>query len=115
MGTMIFDLNGTLVDSEHAHWVAYRDILSKHDLDLTFEEFAEDWIRHGHNLAYTIEKHGRQDLLPSVQSLKKQKDKVFRATIAERVTLMPGVTQTIAMLSEELVLVVDSSSKNSSA
>lgn len=77
---------------------------------MTFKEFAEDWIRHGRDLAYTLEKVRRLDLMPSVHDLKKQKDKVFRANMADRVVLMPGATQAIGALSGEFILAVDSSS-----
>ena len=72
MDVVIFDLNGTLVDSEYAHWMAYRDVLSRYGIDFKFEEFSEDWTQHGCDLHFTLVKHERKDLTCFINDLKHQ-------------------------------------------
>ncbi len=108
--SIIFDLNGTLVNSEMAHWLGYRDVLLKYDIAFTFEEFIEDWVRRGYTLDHTLCKHDRQDLLPIADAIKQQKDQVFRMTMTDRVQPIPGVIETLEALSTQFRLGVDSTS-----
>ena len=108
---IIFDLNGTLVDSEHAHWMAYQEVLMSYEIDFTFKEFSKDWTRSGRDLSFTLKRHGREDLLSSIADLKRQKDEIFRGTSVDRVILMPGVHETLNKLSIEFKLSVDSTSE----
>ena len=110
MKAVLFDLNGTLVDSENAHWMAYQEVLAEHDVEFSLAEFSEDWTRHGHDLLYTLKKHRRDDLLEIAQELKRKKDKIFRSTLTERITLMPGAETAIARLAGLFSLAVDSTS-----
>jgi beta-phosphoglucomutase len=107
---IIFDLNGTLVDSEGAHWLAYRDVLAGFAIDFDFEEFNDDWTRRGRDLAYTLRKHDREDLVARIPEVKREKDAVFRATMTERVPAMPGATAVIPALAREFALGLDSTS-----
>src|SRR5882724_9596591 len=37
---VLWDLDGTLIDSAESHWLAWREVLSRRGYDLTYEEFA---------------------------------------------------------------------------
>ncbi|MDR3424632.1 MAG: HAD family phosphatase [Alphaproteobacteria bacterium] len=110
MDVVIFDLNGTLVDSERAHWMAYKDVLAAYGIDFKFEEFSEDWTRHGHSLDFTLQKHGCAHLLNMANQLKEQKDSVFREKLSERIVLMSGAYKAVSSLASKYVLTVDSTS-----
>src|SRR5438105_4619108 len=47
---IIFDLNGTLVDTESAYFLAYKDALEIYDIAFTIEQFTENWPRRGKKL-----------------------------------------------------------------
>ncbi len=38
---LLFDIDGTLTDSDHYHFIAYKDILARHNISVTHEEFVE--------------------------------------------------------------------------
>jgi len=111
MGAIIFDLNGTLVDSERAHWMAYHEVLSEYRIDFTFEEFSEDWTCHGRDLEDMLRKHGREDLTAQAAALKLKKDEVFSSSMIQHIRVMPGAAEAVQRLSKEFVLAVDSTSK----
>lgn len=110
MNAIIFDLNGTIVDSEGAHWLAYRDVLARFGIDFPFDEFNEDWTRLGHDLAHTLRRHNREDLVVRVSEIKREKDALFRASICDRVAPMPGAIETVLELSHAFALGLDSTS-----
>jgi len=41
---ILFDLDGTLVDSERIHWMAYRDVLREFAVEVGLEEYRRHWI-----------------------------------------------------------------------
>jgi beta-phosphoglucomutase-like phosphatase (HAD superfamily) len=110
MTVVIFDLNGTLVDSEHAHWMAYSEVLAERGVTFTFEEFSEDWTRTGHDLAFTLEKHNCRQLLAELDDLRRQKEAVFRSTLSWRVSLMAGVVGALERLVSHFDLAIESTS-----
>lgn len=110
MAAVIFDLNGTLVNSEHAHWMAYRDVLSGYGIDFGFEEFSEDWTRRGYGLDFTLGKHGCAHLQSLTDKLKQEKDRVFRENLTQRIVLMHGAAEALNSLAPTFDLAVDSTS-----
>lgn len=72
---VIFDLDGTLVDSMNAHFQAWREALLAHEVDIDAAEFAELGGRTSHDIVAAInERHGVQ-LDPVAVAL--QKDAAF--------------------------------------
>lgn len=98
---IIFDINGTLIDTEEAHFLGYRDILSHLGVTITIEDFTETWSRRGGKLGDFLRRIGRSDLLPQAETLKMQKDDIFQRTLADRVTLMPGARDCLTRLKQE--------------
>jgi len=96
--SVIFDLNGTLVDTESAYFLAYKDVLRKHDIDFTMQEFTDNWSTKGKKLNDYLESIGRQDLLQQEKVILKEKDDIFQSTIKERVTIMEGAREILVML-----------------
>jgi len=98
---VLFDLNGTVVDTENAHASAYAEVLKKYDIDFTIEQFSDNWSRRGKSIADYLEKIGRDDLLSKVKEIKKEKDKIFRATLSQKAELRPGITELLKRLKNE--------------
>ena len=108
---LIFDMNGTVVDTEQAHWLAYQEILKKYDITFTLEEFSSEWTAQGKDLKDTLIINNREDLLPRLKEIKAEKDVVFRAHIADRVTIMPGMHNLLKnVLKGRVHLALDSTS-----
>jgi beta-phosphoglucomutase len=55
---LLFDLDGTLVDTREANFMAYRDAFAEHGFELTAEQFATTWGRDSRDFI--------PDLLPGV-------------------------------------------------
>jgi len=108
---VLFDLNGTVVDTENAHASAYAEVLKKYDIDFTIEQFSDNWSRQGKKLADYLEAIGRSDLLPKAKEIKKEKDEIFRVTLAQKAQLRARVVGLLQRLkSGGLKLGLESSS-----
>lgn len=107
---VIFDMNGTVVDSDEAHWKAYQQVLKEYGIDFTFEEFVREWTSQGKKLEDTLKKHGRADLIAKTKEIKEEKDGIFRATMKERLKLMPKIMETLENLKGKAKLALDSTS-----
>ena len=56
--SVIFDLDGLLVDTERLHCLAYQAALREHDVHISETEYAEHWVRCGKGIADWVELHG---------------------------------------------------------
>jgi beta-phosphoglucomutase-like phosphatase (HAD superfamily) len=107
---VIFDINGTLIDTERAHFQGYHEALLPYGITMTIEEFTDNWSRQGKKLNEYLQTIGREDLVPEYESIKRKKDDIFQATLTERITLMPGAMEALTMLANaQLPLAVDTS------
>jgi len=105
---LIFDMDGTLVDSEHLHYESWRKTLAGHSIDqFPYDEFvayvgtsneklAEDYIR-------------STGLAISVEELVSQKQLIYLEMIPG-IELLPGVRKTVELFHGTLRLAVASSS-----
>jgi beta-phosphoglucomutase len=97
---VIFDINGTLIDTERAHFEGYREALRNYDIEMTIEQFTDTWSRQGKKLNDYLEMIGRRDLVPAFETIKRKKDDIFQATLTQRIVLMPGATELLQQLSD---------------
>ena len=72
---VIFDLDGTLVDSSNAHFLAWREALLAHDVDLSDSLFAECGGCGSHDIVVAINERHQLQLDPAAIAL--QKDAAF--------------------------------------
>jgi HAD superfamily hydrolase (TIGR01509 family) len=94
---VLWDLDGTLVDSEEYHWQSWRDILAPEGLSITYEQFLasfgrkndpimRDWLGDG----YTPERSAR---------LAEAKEADYRRLVAAHgLTPLPGAREWLAAL-----------------
>lgn len=109
---VIFDLNGTVIDTEVAFFNAYKDVLAKHNIPFTIESFTSHWSTKGKKLKEYLENLKRHDLLPKEKEILEEKDRIFQKTLAERAIIIPGSRNALERLKQAgIKLGLDSSSK----
>ncbi|MDD5055573.1 MAG: HAD family phosphatase [Candidatus Peribacteraceae bacterium] len=97
---VIFDINGTLIDTEKAHFEGYREALRPFGIKMTIEEFTDTWSRQGKKLNDFLEQIGRHELVPDFEAIKRKKDDIFQATLSQRIALMPGAKEILQLLAD---------------
>lgn len=108
---VIFDMNGTVVDTEVAHFSAYREILDKYGISFTIEDFTENWTRQGKKIDDYLVKIKREDLLSKTEKIKRDKDEIFQRTVGGKAKLMPGIIDLLERLKQaEFKIGLESSS-----
>ena len=106
---IIFDLNGTLIDSEIVHSSAYAEVLAKYGIKFSIEEFTNFWTRQGKKLKDYLVEVGRQDLLTLEEKIMQEKQKIFHNTFEEKSKLMPGAGQLLKNLKKDFRLGLETS------
>lgn len=92
---VIFDMDGVLIDSYHAHFLSWRRMLRNHGMDMTEEQFAATFGQTNPDILAR--------LYPSVKpedydSLTEEKEEAFRHIITDDFPEMDGAAQLIAAL-----------------
>lgn len=107
---VIFDLNGTLVDTEIAHGSAYGEVLGKHGINFSLSDFTDHWTRQGKKMGDYLTKINRHDLLNKEKDLIKKKDEIFDRSFVQHSRLMPFAREVLEHLKKkDFILAVDSS------
>lgn len=96
-GGVLWDLDGTLVDSADLHWRSWRDTLAGERLEITYEQFLESFgqkndgiLRRWLGLAATPERIGRID---------RRKESAYRQLVQEHGLIpLPGASDWIRRL-----------------
>ncbi|MGD9157467.1 MAG: HAD family phosphatase [Desulfobacteraceae bacterium] len=91
---LIWDMDGTMVDTRHAHWLAWKQTMAAENYDLTWETFLKTFGQRNDAIL--------RDLLSSdlpdaeVGRIGDAKEQMFRDVIKEKgVQLLPGAGQLI--------------------
>ena len=89
---VLWDMDGTLLDSAEYHWVSWRDVLAAEGFELTRERFAESFGRR--NDATLRAYFGDQFPLSEVERLGGIKEARYRELVRTKgVELLPGVAR----------------------
>src|SRR5262245_31760846 len=102
---VIFDFDGVLVDSERAHFEAFRVVLSEHaGFEITFPEYAENYLAFDDfgGIRRALERHGRVSEPDRVQELALRKKEVY-ARLLKDIPFLPGACDLIRALARESV------------
>ncbi|MEQ8819043.1 MAG: HAD family phosphatase [Sumerlaeia bacterium] len=95
---VIFDLDGTLVDSEPIHRDAWRDVLAPFGFELT-DEWFEGWIGCPEpHLGRVLEEEYRLPI--SAAESVRRKQARFRELASERSFIVPGAREAVAAFAE---------------
>src|SRR2546426_665496 len=99
--TVIFDLDGLLVDTEPLHCQAYQDTLLCNGATLTEAEYVEHWVRTGKGIADWVSLH-RLKLDP--HELRAQKSRRYRELLASSLRPMEGAIDLLENLTGKKTL-----------
>jgi beta-phosphoglucomutase len=105
---VIFDMDGVIVLSEEAHWLAWRDAAAKRGVDLAYETFLSCFGRVNADCVRIMIGEG---IGPDESArIADEKEAAMRAIIRERIPIAPGLGALLAALTAEgAVLAVGSS------
>ena len=97
---VLWDLDGTLVDSEREHWHAWRETMAAEGLPITFEQFASTFGRR--NASFLSEWLEAGASAERVEQVAHAKEACFRRLIeTERVLPLPGASEWIERLHQQ--------------
>lgn len=105
--TVIFDLDGLLVDSEPLQFRAYQEVFSKHGVEFEFSDWPE-WHRLEASASRWIATH---NLPLDPELVRSDKKLIYEALIDTELTLKPGARRLIESLSGRYRLCVASGSR----
>ncbi len=106
---IIFDLDGTLVDSEPLQYQAFNEVFSRYGHPATPEEY--DVWRGWQVIPRWIETRG---LTLQPEPIREEKKAIYDRLIRDQVTLKPGARQLVEMASEHFRLGIASGSRRDS-
>ena len=98
MPAVIFDIDGVLVDSYHAHFRSWRDVAAERGHRITEAQFAETFGRTSRDIIRHRWDDGLDDA--AVEELARRKEERFRELIASDYPAMDGAAELIARLRE---------------
>jgi HAD superfamily hydrolase (TIGR01509 family) len=110
--TLIFDLDGTLADTERLHCLAYQQALGEFGVDISDKEYDEHWIRRGLNIDEFVAARGL-DIDPDV--IRRDKAVRFGRLARTEAKPMPGVHAALEALRDRRRLVLATSSHRDAA
>ncbi|MGD0074642.1 MAG: HAD family phosphatase [Candidatus Binataceae bacterium] len=92
---IIFDLDGTLADSEPLHFAAFAELLAAEGIALSREEYFEHLIGYTDHdcFAVVMREHGRPADEATVARLAARKATLYQEMIANRDLLYPGAAE----------------------
>ena len=103
IAAILFDLDGTLADTERVHWQSYRTVLLEYGIDIGLEEYPRHFIAADGGPEYACRTYG----LPiTADEVRARKGVLYRARIEPGVPPMPGPATRSSALAERPLAVV---------
>jgi HAD superfamily hydrolase (TIGR01509 family) len=98
VAAVLFDLDGTLADTERVHWQSYRSVLLEYGVDIGLEEYRRHFIAADGGPEYACRTYG----LPiTADEVRARKQPIYRARIAAGVPPMPGAREVLERLGQK--------------
>jgi HAD superfamily hydrolase (TIGR01509 family) len=95
IGAILFDLDGTLADTERIHWQSFRAVLLEYGVDIGLEEYRRHFISADGGPEYACRTYG----LPiTANEMRARKGPIYRSRIAAGVGPMPGAREVLERL-----------------
>jgi HAD superfamily hydrolase (TIGR01509 family) len=105
---IIFDLDGTLADTEPLHFAAFAELLGAEGIQLTREEYFERLIGYTDHdcFAVVMSEHGRPADAAAIAHLAARKAARYQEMIAGRDLLYPGAAEFVRRCADRFPLAV---------
>lgn len=96
-GGVLWDLDGTLVDSADLHWLSWRETLTAEGVDITYEQFLNSFGQKNDRILHEWLGPGASQ--EQVRRIDQQKESKYRRLVQERgLTSLPGAAAWIRRL-----------------
>jgi haloacid dehalogenase superfamily, subfamily IA, variant 3 with third motif having DD or ED len=96
---VIFDMDGVLVDSMHAHWLAWQEAFATYSIDIKREDFDKT---PGMTVEPVIKLLGGDNFTrEQIEDLTVKQELAFQKIIAQNFPAIPGVSELIKSLDED--------------
>ena len=98
----IFDMDGTLLDSYHAHRSAWQRAMKELGIDYSQDEFHRHFGRRNEEIIKDVfQSRGRSEPgLDEIQTIADRKEDLFRSVVIDDFSEMPGTTTLLSSLRE---------------
>ena len=97
---VLWDMDGTLVDSEELHWQSWRETMAAEGVPITHEQFLASFGRR--NASVLPSWLGAGSSLERVEKISDAKDALYRDLVrAIGISVLPGVSKWVAQLHDE--------------
>ena len=97
---VLWDMDGTLIDSEEFHWISWRDTLAKEGVTITYEQFLASFGRRDD--AFLPQWLGAAATPEGIVSVAKAKEELYRDLVRKNgMAPLPGVAAWIHRLHEQ--------------
>ncbi|HTP31523.1 MAG TPA: HAD-IA family hydrolase [Candidatus Acidoferrales bacterium] len=97
---VLWDMDGTLIDSEEFHWISWRDTLAKEGVTITYEQFLRSFGRRDD--AFLPQWLGGAATPERIASVAEAKEELYRDLVRKNgMAPLPGVAAWIHRLHEE--------------
>lgn len=106
---VIFDLDGILVDSEYYKFKSWQEAFRTIGIEMSREEFLEEWVLKGSSFQETVEMHNYQGKIEE-DDLRPIVNEQYLRYIESDICLMPGALEVLNRLQNEFPLGLASSS-----
>jgi beta-phosphoglucomutase len=105
---IIFDLDGTIADTEPLHYEAFAQVLRDYGIELTLKDYSERLIGYDDRgcFATVLRENGRTINDEVIKRLIDQKAGVYGAMIAERDVIYPGAAAFVRQCAERFPLML---------
>ena len=100
---VLFDFDGTLVDTERLQWAAYRQALAPFGVDVGLEEYRRHFIRTAGGAEWVCRRYA---LPVAPDELKQRRTAAYRALIPQAVETCPGIRAMLAGLAGRVKLAI---------
>jgi beta-phosphoglucomutase family hydrolase len=95
--SVIFDMDGVIVDSASFHYLTWRTLLQKRGITYSYEQFADNF---GRRTDLQVKRILGEITEAEITAFVKEKDNLFREIVGTNVTAFPGVVELIKSLKQ---------------
>lgn len=105
--SILFDMDGVLVDTDRLHCISYIETLKKFGINLTKEEYYDFWTRRGKGIIGFIKE---RNILHDPEKIREHKRKLYHTRLKKDPLIIDGVLDKLKEFSSKHTLALVSSS-----